>query len=331
VTREDGGQQPSEGEDEWVGGLLARLPAHRALRVPPGHDCGAVSLGAGAGDGPLVVGTCDVLVDGVHFELARCGAAAAARKAVLVNLSDLAASASVPVAFWAGVVLPRGADHALFAALAEGFADVSREADVACAGGDTNVADGPLTISVTLLGRPGPMGVVTRAGAAPGDVLSVTGALGGSLDASLGGRHLSFTPRVREALALARHSVPHAMMDLSDGLSRDLPRLCRASGVGARVRRDDVPVHPDASRAGGDARSPLERALHDGEDFELLVAHAPLSEDTAAALRAEGVALHEIGRVVGPEEGIRLELPGRATAPLVAKGYDHLRQAARRT
>jgi thiamine-monophosphate kinase len=159
---------------------------------------------------------------------------------------------------------------------------------------------------------------VTRAGARPGDVLSVTGPLGGSL----GGRHLRPRPRVAEAQALARLGIPHAMMDLSDGLSRDLPRLCAASGVGVEIDAERIPVHADA-RDAADGRSGLEHALDDGEDFELLLAHAPLDADTARALVDAGVELTVIGRVVPDREGLRLVRPG-GSMPLVPRGYDHL-------
>jgi len=208
-------------------------------------------------------------------------------------------------------VLPRGSGQALLEGLAQGLAHVAARYGCPCAGGDTNVADAPLVIAVTALGRPGPGGVVTRAGAQVGDVLSVTGPLGGSGE----GRHLDFVPRLAEAQALSARGIPHAMMDLSDGLSRDLPRLCRMSGVGARIDAAAVPLHPDA---GGS----LARALDDGEDFELLLAHAPLAAADGAALEAAGVRLLPIGRVEEAEEGILLE-EGSAVRPLAARGYDH--------
>ena len=306
---------PLAGEDEWVASLAARLAPAGAFPVGIGHDCAALDLG-----GREAVVSTDVLVEGVHFRLVECGPSAAAQKALNVNLSDLAAAAAEPVAWFLGLVLPRGADPTLREGLVEGFARAARAAGVPCAGGDTNVADGPLTLAVTVVGRPGPMGVVTRRGARPGDVLSVTGPLGGSLAS---GRHLAFTPRLAESRALAAAGVPHAMMDLSDGLSRDLPRLCRASGVGARVEAGRVPLHADARAAATPERSALERALDDGEDFELLVAHAPLEASADASLRSHGVALHAIGRVVLQTEGVRLT-DGRGSVPLGPRGFDHL-------
>ena len=299
----------SAGEDLWLRDALAGFPTPPPdVLVGPGHDAAVLKLRGGA-----VVAAKDVLVEGVHFTLPACTPALAARKAVAVNLSDLAACGAQPVGFLVGGVLPRPADRALFDALMRGFADAAREFGVPCLGGDTNVALGPLVLSVTVLGTPGPQGLVNRSGARPGQVLSVTGPLGGSLR----GRHLTFRPRLREARALIGAGVPSAMLDISDGLSRDLPRLCRMSDVGARVESHAVPVHPDAS-----GREPLEEALHDGEDFELLLAHDALIAPQEQALAAAGVTLHAVGRVVEASEGIQLVTDGRSE-PLLPRGYDH--------
>ncbi len=120
---------------------------------------------------------------------------------------------------------------------------------------------------------------------------------------------------------LAAAGIVHAMMDLSDGLSRDLPRLCRASGVGAIVDVARVPIHVDAvSEKQG--RSALAHALDDGEDFELLVAHPPLTEEGMSDLLARGVRLFPVGQIVGLEEGLVLR-DGSTCQPLVPRGYDH--------
>jgi thiamine-monophosphate kinase len=301
-------------EDDWLAAATRAFEAAHDTVLGIGHDVAAVRVGADR----VAVLAKDVLVDGTHFHLEACGARAAARKALAVNLSDLAAAACEPVAFLVGAVLPRPARRALFDDLMAGFAEAAREFDCACIGGDTNAADGPLVLSVTVLGTPGPLGVLSRAGARVGDVLSVTGALGGSL----GGRHLSFRPRLAEARALARARVPHAMMDLSDGLSRDLPRLCRASGVGALVDAAAVPIHADVGAA-GDGSARLQHALHDGEDFELLLAHAPLAPREGAALAAAGVDLVPIGTVRPAADGVCLRR-GQDVIALEPRGWDHV-------
>jgi thiamine-monophosphate kinase len=304
-------------EDAWIAAAGRRFTASPRVLVGPGHDAAVVAF-----DGREVVLKTDTVVDGVDFRLAECGPQAAGRKALVVTVSDLAAMAAVPRACVVSAVLPRGVSFETFDGLAEGLALGAAETGCEVVGGDTSVADGPLVLTVSAIGEPGPHGIVRRSGARPGDELSVTGPLGGSLL----GRHLTFTPRLAEAAALAAARVPHAMMDISDGLSTDLARLCAMSGVGADIEAARVPIHPDAVRAGG-PRTPLEHALHDGEDFELLLAHAPLDEATRAALAAQGVTLWRIGKATGARGEVRIVVDGRAT-PLAPGGYDHL---ARRT
>jgi len=308
---------PPRDEDHWIGALVRRFPAGPRVKVGIGHDAAVVAF-----DGRDVVLKTDTVIDGVDFRLAACGARAAARKAIAVTVSDLAAMAALPRACVLSVVLPRDVTFALFDALAAGFEDAARATGCEVVGGDTSVADAPLVLTVAAIGEPGPHGIVTRAGARPGMDLSVTGPLGGSIL----GRHLTFTPRVREAQVLAAHGVPAAMMDLSDGLSTDLPRLLAASGVGAELDAAAVPVHPDVARL-TDGRAPLAHALHDGEDFELLLAHAPLSAATRASLAAAGVTLHRVGRVTAVPGAVVLR-EGDRRSPLPRGGYDHLRTRA---
>jgi thiamine-monophosphate kinase len=286
------------------------------VKVGIGHDVAVVAL-----DGKDVVLKTDTVIDGVDFRLESCGAPAAGRKAHAVTVSDLAAAAAIPRACVVSAVLPRGTEFALFDGLARGLADAAKEFDCEVVGGDTSVADAPLVLTVAAVGEPGPGGALTRAGARPGHALSVTGPLGGSLL----GRHLTFVPRLPEAQVLAARGIPRAMMDLSDGLSTDLPRLCAASGVGADLVAEWIPVHPDAARAGG-PRTPLEHALHDGEDFELLLAHEPLSPKALAALSRNGVHLMRVGTVTR-EPGIVRLIERGVPRLLPPGGYDHLHGA----
>src|SRR5262249_9078816 len=151
--------------------------------------------------------------------------------------------------------------------LYRGLWRLAEEFGVTIAGGDTNSWDGPLVVSVTLLAEPSEKGPVLRSGAKPGDLLLVTGALGGSI----GRRHLSFTPRVREALLIHDASELHAMIDLSDGLASDVRHIAAESRVGIVVEAEQVPISADVDPA----LPPVERLRHalcDGEDFELLFA-----------------------------------------------------------
>ncbi len=148
-------------------------------------------------------------------------------------------------------------------------------------GGDTNAWDGPLVISVTLIGEATERGAVRRAGAMPGDAIFVTGPLGGSLAA---GRHLRPEPRIAEALALNQSTTIHAMIDISDGLTSDLSHiLTESGGLGAVLDAAAIPIHPDAwEMCRRDGRTALDHALGDGEDFELCLV-VPASEASRLA------------------------------------------------
>src|SRR5438128_8749532 len=167
-----------------------------------------------------------MLLDGSCFVLAEAGPWRVGRKAMAGNLSDIAAMAGRPVAAFVSVGLPRRGGRQLAEELYRGLREVADAFDTAIAGGDTNSWDGPLVISVTLLGETTARGPVRRGGARPGDWLLVTGPLGGSIL----GKHLTFTPRVREAQQLHLQTDLHALIDISDGLAADVSHICQESG-----------------------------------------------------------------------------------------------------
>src|SRR5215831_1153855 len=196
---------------DWVRRLT---PADPRVLIGPGDDTGGLRLTPGA---PCLV-TTDMLLEGSCFRLAEAGPRQVGRKAMAVNLSDIAAMAGRPVAAVVSVALPRHGGRALAEELYRGLREVADAFDTALAGGDTNSWDGPLVISVTVLGEATGRGPVTRSGARPGDWLLVTGPLGGSIL----GKHLDFTPRIREAQRLHAEASLRAMIDVSDGLAADV-------------------------------------------------------------------------------------------------------------
>src|SRR5947209_17951558 len=253
-------QSEPGGEFAFIDWLRRRTPAAGRVLLGPGDDTAALGWPA---DTPCLV-TTDMLLEGSCFVLAEAGARRVGRKAMAVNLSDIAAMAGRPVAAVVSVGLPRQGGRALAEELHAGLREVADAFDTALVGGDTNSWDGPLVIAATVLGEPTGRGPVRRSGARPGDWLFVTGPLGGSIR----GHHLDFTPRVREALQLHAAVELHAMIDISDGLAADLAHICEESRCGAVLRAESVPIS-DAARSMADGMSPLEHALGDGEDFEL--------------------------------------------------------------
>lgn len=234
---------------------------------------GGCSLPVGPGDDAAVLDDrtvlcVDTIVQGVHFDTGTAPERVA-HKALGACISDVCAMGAEPTVVLVAAQLPPGTPgEQLAGALVRAAAGLGVE----LAGGDTVAAPpGALALSVTAVGRlPGPPWL--RSGARPGDRLLVSGPLGGARS----GRHLDVRPRTDVVAALRRIGTPvHACMDLSDGLGRDLVRLTLASGVGARVEAGALPIHPDVAPD----RDPVEAALGDGEDFELLLAvpgEAPL-------------------------------------------------------
>lgn len=267
----------------------------------------------------LVV-TTDMLLEGVHFDLSACSLKQIGRKAMNVNLSDIAAMAAIPryavVAAGLPPHLPPDGAEELFLGLVEAAA----EFDAVVVGGDTNQSKHGLAVSVTLLGETTPMGPVLRSGARPGDALCVTGRLGFSLQ----GRHLTFRPRVREALVLHERHGLHAMLDVSDGLGADLFHLVEESGCGAILDAASIPIAARPPASSDDGRTDLDHALNDGEDFELLFAVDPAEAsrlELEQPFGAQGLRASRIGDVV-EERGVWIR-SGTSVAPLTRGGYQH--------
>ncbi len=301
------------GEFEYIDWLRKRTSGHPRVLVGPGDDCAVISTTPHV---PWLV-TTDMLMEGTDFVLAEAGPRRVGRKALAVNLSDIAAMGGRPVAAVVSVALPRTGAEGLAQELYEGMRSLAEAFDTALAGGDTNTWTGGLVLSATLLGEPGPQGPIRRNGARPGDWLMVTGALGGSL----AGKHLDFTPRIREGLALQEHAALHAMIDISDGLAADVNHICEESRCGAALVAEAIPIS-DAARTLSDGRTPLEHALGDGEDFELAFAVAPA--DGERLLRTQpvsGIALYHVG-IFTAEPALTLVEHGQAR-PLPPTGYVH--------
>ncbi|MEO5721273.1 MAG: thiamine-phosphate kinase [Chthoniobacterales bacterium] len=251
------------GEERLLKRLLPHLPTNKAVVSGAGDDCAVVRL---PGAKELLLLKTDCVVEGVHFT-AEAKASAVGWKAMARPLSDFAAMAGVPQFALVTLIAPASTTVGWTTELYRGLAKAARAFEVAIVGGETSSTRGPIAISVSLTGVVEKDRWVSRSGGKAGDELFVTGRLGGSR----GGRHLRFRPRIEEARWLTANFRVHAMMDLSDGLGADLPRLARASGVGFEVQEESLPRTRGCTVA---------QAVSDGEDYELLFAVSP--NDSAA-------------------------------------------------
>jgi thiamine-monophosphate kinase len=268
------------------------VPA-RGIRLGIGDDTAVLRTPPA---GRELLATTDQVIENTHFVRARHPPGALGHKTLARGLSDIAAMGGEPLCFLLSLCVPEWARDGWLKQYVQGLFQLSRRNSVPCAGGD--VARGErFSADVTVLGSVARGRALTRDGARPGDLLYVSGSLGGSalgllrLMAGSDGRgaavrrHLFPEPRLAVGRLLAGKLKATAAMDLSDGLSMDLTRLARGSGVGAEIDAARVPVFPGAS---------LEQALHGGEDYELLFAVRP---GTRVPASVGGVRLVWIGRV----------------------------------
>ncbi len=307
-----------EGENDWLAWVRELLagdePARGDLFVGPGDDAAVIAPSQG---GPTVI-TTDAIVEGVHFE-SSAAPRAVGWKAIAVNLSDVAAMAARPTATVIAITAPPRFGRPDLEELMRGAKDCAAAHEVRIVGGDFSTTEGPLTVTVTALGDCEGRRPVLRSGAVVGDAILVTGSLGGSIL----GRHLSFQPRVAEALALVERYALHAMMDVSDGLALDLARMAEASGVGAALDEAQIPVSEDArTRSEQTGRPALEHALGDGEDFELLMAVAPADADRMIVEENPAIPITRIGEITA-SPGLVLRDRAGTARPLEHLGHEH--------
>jgi thiamine-monophosphate kinase len=246
------------GEDRLLEQLLPKLPRNAGVLLGAGDDCAIVESGK---RGMLDLLKTDCLVEGIHFAK-NTPPRQVGWKAMARPLSDFAAMSGLPRFALVTLIVPGTRDVAWVRQLYRGIDKVARQFDVAIVGGETSNINGPAVISISLTGFVEEKRWVGRAGGRPGDQFFVTGRLGGSLR----GSHLKFVPRIEESRWLTKNFRIHAMMDLSDGLGADLPRLARASRVGFEVDEGALPLNRGCT---------IRQAISDGEDYELLFAIAP--------------------------------------------------------
>jgi thiamine-monophosphate kinase len=320
-----------------LGGTLRSL-----VKLGIGDDAAVVSPDGGR-DWIL---TCDAFLEGVHFLRRRHPADSVGYKSLARATSDIAAMGAIPRAFLLTLALPEKLAGRWLDQCLAGMRRAARALGVQLIGGDTT-ASPQVFISITVLGEAARGRAALRSGARPGDVIYVSGRLGCAQlglelvrrgatstkisDAALRGaiqQHLYPTIRVELSAWLAQHRIASAMMDLSDGLSTDLPRLCRASGVGARIESRRIPGVEIPERVRRKLRGlrldPLRLALDGGEDYELLFTVA--RRNVSKLRRAPGFsALTPIGEITRDRKILLLDSAGRPQS-LTSQGWDPFRK-----
>jgi thiamine-monophosphate kinase len=317
------------GEWGFLRALLPGLRSDRGVHVGVGDDCAVV-----AASRSRILLTTDALVEHVHFERAWMSARQIGRKAYLVNASDVAAMGGRPRFCLLSVGVPADFPAADLVAIERGVVAAASATGASLVGGNLSRAD-QLFLSLTLIGD-APRRPVTRGGARSGDLVFVTGMLG---QAALGLKHLRRAPsaggaavrrfreppcRVDVGAALAARAIASAMIDVSDGLLRDLSHVCAASRVGAEIRSTDVPCSDELR--GVDPSL----AMHGGEDYELLFTVPPRRLPALRRLRASlSCRVTEIGRILPRRDGLRvLDEHGRPMS-VGTLGHDHFASASR--
>ena len=264
----------------------------------------------------LVV-TTDLIADGPHFDSRQATPEQIGRKAMAVNLSDIAAMAATPVCAFVSLLVPHQSSQDHVEAIMQSIIELGRQFDCPIAGGDTNCWDGKLAINITVVGKVSAGGPMLRSSAVVGDYLLVTGVLGGSI----AGHQFDFTPRIREALLLWENYDVHAGMDLSDGLAVDLRRMCAQSGCGADVFIENLPVSAAAKQLSDSNEESVRRALGDGEDFELLLA---VPEAEARRILHEQPLEVPVTHIGVCESGDKVwQRVGQQRSELPRVGYEH--------
>jgi thiamine-monophosphate kinase len=328
------------GENRIIQLLQNRYPVKSSLLIKGIGDDAAVMQLQQAGEYWSI--TTDMLLEEIDFRKEWTSPRLLGRKSIAVNLSDLAAMGARPRFFTVSLAVPSDISERWILEFYEGMTNTDSAKGAQLIGGDLSHSKSGIAISITALGESLNGKVLYRSGGKAGDLLYVTGILGKSgagLHLLQDGRkrpgsraqrdalqcHRSPEPRCDTGVWLTQCGLVSCMMDLSDGLSMDLPRLCAASGVGAEIRLADLPIFPESQRWGCD---PVDLALHGGEDFELLFAvKASRNHLFEKIYPPEFPKATQIGKMTGVAGRIWITGPGKSRRRLPERGYDHFRPA----
>ncbi len=320
---------------EWIRKVAgAGPPAY--VKTGIGDDCAVLR----PSQGTLLLATTDTLIEGIHFTAGTLSPEDLGWKAMAVNLSDIAAMGGTPRCALLSLGLRRETEVRFVEFFMKGLQALAKETGVTLVGGDTVESPSATIVTLTLLGDCAEQELITRCGAKQGDHIWVTGPVGNAAAGlclllgksavpaidypSLVQAHRRPRPRLALGKALGGSGLVHAMIDLSDGIAKDLDHVCRESGTGALLTADTIPLSPEMVRlAAQTGQDPLEWALSGGEDYELLFTASPADDSSVIALaeKVTGVSAAKIGTIV-QGGGIRIK-KGDGVQSLPQGGYRH--------
>ena len=319
------------GEFGLIERIAARLSPQAGVKIGIGDDAAAIEPAKGL----VTLITTDMLLEGVHFDLALSGPVTLGRKSLAVNLSDIAAMGGIPRHFLLSLAIPEYVSVEFLDAFIDGILEIGGDFGVTLIGGDTCSSRTGLVISVTVMGEQLPDLIVRRSGARPGDLICVTGTLG---DAALGlallkagirdgaaiTRHHDPLPRVREGIKLAEARLPSAMIDISDGLLADLGHILDLSGVGGRLYLEKLPLSGYyLEKQPLFEEDPFFLPLSGGEEYELLFTIPPdKMVAVESVLMATGTPTAVIGEITA-SCGLDLRTPAGTEYFSEKRGYNH--------
>lgn len=285
--------------------------AHGGLIRGIGDDCAVIEKDKNS----FFVWASDMITEGTHFKISD-GYERIGRKAVAVNISDVAAMGAVPKYITVSIGIPGKMKMRDARKIYDGIFSISREYGVQLAGGDT-VRSSSLTIDVSIIGVVDKKKLLTRSGARAGDLILVTGPVRDGKK-----EHLDFSPRIKESKFLAGKFKPTAMIDVSDGIAPDIGRICAESNTGCLLFEENIPLSEGLS---------MEDAMHYGESFELLFT---MKENDAeklpdAAKNNSLAGFFVIGVVTRAAEGMRIMKPSGKIAGIEMRGYEHFGKIGR--
>ncbi len=299
-----------------------------------GDDCAVIK----SPDGSAILLTTDMLVEGVHFQRQYMSPFLLGRKSLAVNISDIAAMGGIPKEALIAIAIPEETEIEFLDGLYDGIKSIAAEYDINLLGGDTVSSPKNLVISITLIGEAPEDEVLYRSGAAIGDVIFLTGAVGSSaagLDIAVEKRpfdkkdllpaaHFDPVPHIKAGRIIAASKIANSLIDVSDGVSSDLRHICEESGVGAIIEFDKVPLTgPFREYCEKYGLALEELALHGGEDYVLLGTVPEKSVGTLEeTLKSQDCSFSPIGRIT-EEKGIRVQYDDGRIQEIDDSGFDH--------